>query len=161
MVNDNNPLGETYTYECAQGFEYLDDNSDLTTTCQAGGSWSPAPPTCTGQNTHRWAPFTNIDTYMYIIFIYTVFVYFNILLSCLYKSLLENTIILSTGCDAPGGGTYTVEIVSQAPYTLGQTVTYECQSGFEFLGDQVGLQRSCETGGSWSGEPPACTGMQF
>jgi len=38
--------GETVTYECERGFTLL---GNLTSTCQADGSWSAAIPSCIGK----------------------------------------------------------------------------------------------------------------
>ena len=40
----------TYTYLCANGFEY---NGYVISTCQADGTWSLTAPNCTGKNSLR------------------------------------------------------------------------------------------------------------
>ena len=40
--------------------------------------------------------------------------------------------------------------------TLGSMATYECDSGFTLVGNQV---RTCEDDGNWSGMDPGCAGM--
>ena len=39
--------GQTYTYECTAGYDYLDT---MITTCQPDGSWSLTPPACSGES---------------------------------------------------------------------------------------------------------------
>ena len=40
--------------------------------------------------------------------------------------------------------------------TFGSMATYECDSGFTLVGNQV---RTCEDDGNWSGTEPICDGM--
>ena len=39
-------VGDTYTYECNDGFVY---HGDLSVTCNSGGEWSTAAPDCVGK----------------------------------------------------------------------------------------------------------------
>ena len=41
-------VGDSYGYACNADFLYVGDNADLTVTCQSGGTWSAAAPTCQG-----------------------------------------------------------------------------------------------------------------
>ena len=60
-------------------------------------------------------------------------------------------IISTTECpvlDDPANG-----MVTWTSLTTGGVATYECDSGFELVGDEM---RDCQSNSQWSGAPPIC-----
>ena len=42
--------------------------------------------------------------------------------------------------------------------TVGQIVTYTCNSGYELMGNST---RTCQSSGQWTGSQPSCSGKLY
>ena len=120
-------FGSTATYECNTGFTLM---GNMERTCQDDGNWSENEPTCVGRSC-------------------CPVLYF-------YSWYLEPTNPLSPAIDCgdldePSNGQVTL-----TGTTFGSMATYECDSGFTLVGNQV---RTCQDDGNWSGTEPVCDGM--
>ena len=51
-----------------------------------------------------------------------------------------------------------MSLTETAPYTIGTSFTYVCETNYEYTGDQRDLTVECVTGRSWSRDPPTYTG---
>ena len=87
---------------------------------------------------------------------------------CDYKLVICCSIHFSTAitCSALNieNGMIMYSSDTTAPYDFGTTATYQCNEGYSFVrGDEV---RTCgvdgsSSNGSWSGQSPACSGIQI
>ena len=59
-------------------------------------------------------------------------------------------------CASPTDGNNTVSVDTSLTYTFGDTYTYVCISGHEYIGD---ANSTCQSDSTWSLSPPTCTGM--
>ena len=119
--------GSVATYECDPGFELVGEMNRI---CQTNSQWSGAPPIC-----RRMC--TNVCLFFRTKFRNT--------------SLFPSLIISTTECpmlDNPANG-----MVTWTSLTTGGVATYECDPGFELVGE---MNRICQSNSQWSGAPPIC-----
>ena len=48
-------------------------------------------------------------------------------------------------------------VLGKMDYLVGETIDYKCAEGFKLQGTS---NRTCESGGTWSGQPPTCIYVQ-
>ena len=70
---------------------------------------------------------------------------------CIYVSLLSTAVDCGTLPNPTNG-----QVTTTAGTTFGQTSTYNCNTGYNLIGDST---RTCQATGNWSGSVPTCERM--
>ncbi|XP_035690033.1 CUB and sushi domain-containing protein 3-like [Branchiostoma floridae] len=160
-VSGGNSYGSMATFTCDAGYSL---SGSATLTCQADTTWSAASPTCTiGQCPAATAPtngaVTGSNSFGDTI-TFTCDPGYNMAgpstLTCQSNLAWDGSPpTCSAGqCPAPtpptnGGVTGT--------YSLGDTVTFTCNTGYNMAGSST---LTCQTDLTWGGSPPTCTAVQ-
>ena len=106
---------------------YVLVGGEETRTCQENGQWSGTAPTCNSKSSVCFSG----------------------------KSSIVDACIL-TVVDCGSLASPTNGQVSLTTTTFGSTATYECDTGFNLIGD---MERTCQENGQWTGGAPTCEGI--
>ncbi|KAI8485712.1 hypothetical protein Bbelb_365460 [Branchiostoma belcheri] len=156
-VSGSNSLGDTVTYSCDSGYNLV---GSATRTCQADLTWTASDPTCeAGQCPTPDAPTNGAVTGSNSLgdtVTYSCDSGYNLVGSATRTCQIDLTWTASAPTceagqcptpDAPTNGAVT------GSNSLGDTVTYSCDSGYNLVGSAT---RTCQTDLTWTASAPTC-----
>jgi cysteine-rich repeat protein len=161
----NNTFGETVSYACAPGYELPGGASagDLSRSCQANRSWSPASASCqrvdcgslgTPANGSRTGATTTYESTM----AFSCDAGYNLAGSASRTCQTDGTWSgTQPTCDARDCGALpnptNGAVNTSGGTTYPSTASYSCNAGYVRSGSAT---RACQTSGTWSGSAPTC-----
>ncbi|KAI8507111.1 hypothetical protein Bbelb_155500 [Branchiostoma belcheri] len=156
-VTGSNSLGDTVTYSCDSGYNLV---GSATRTCQADLTWTASDPTCeAGQCPTPDAPTNGAVTGSNSLgdtVTYSCDSGYNLVGSATRTCQADLTWTASAPtceagqCPTPDAPTNGVVTGSNS---LGDTVTYSCDSGYNLVGSAT---RTCQTDLTWTASAPTC-----
>ncbi|XP_078661525.1 P-selectin-like [Branchiostoma floridae x Branchiostoma belcheri] len=166
-MSGSNYYGRVLTFTCDTGYNLDSTSSSSTVTCQADGTWSGTPPTCTAVECPALTSPTNgalsgPSSYtVNQVFTFTCDTGYDLVggtsaVTCQDDGTWSGTAPTCEAQQCPELTTLTNGAVSGSN-TYGEELTFTCDTGYALVG---ALTLTCQADGTWSGSPPTCEVLQ-